>query len=354
MQPIIFEKTKFNRDDFHLDVNLELPGGKLSVILGPSGSGKTTLLDICAGFLQVDAGRILFGGKDITRLPPQRRNLGFVFQDYALFGHLTVMDNVAFGPRMRGCSRGDARRIARKKLAMVGLEEPAERRPDSLSGGERQRVSLARALAADPGVLLLDEPFSSLDAALRLKLRREVRRIIDASGVTALLVTHDQEEALALADYLAIMNNGSIVRHGPPAELWSNPQNHFTAAFLGQKSWLHIKAFTFDGQNAITSAGQVRLSGEACGVRLPAVIMIRPQYLKVSPYGPLRGRLVSREFSAAGWRLELMPESPGVNRLEAEQLTALWPDDTPPRIGEVMAFDVDPHGVRIIELLRNS
>ncbi len=349
MHPIIFEKTKFNRDDFHLDVNLELPGGKLSVILGPSGSGKTTLLDICAGFLKVDSGRVLFGGENIIRLPPQRRNIGFVFQDYALFGHLTVMDNVAFGPRMRGFSRAEARRIAREKLAMVGLEEPAERRPDSLSGGEKQRVSLARALATDPGILLLDEPFSSLDAALRLKLRREVRRIIDASGSTALLVTHDQEEALALADYLAIMNNGSIVRHGLPIDLWADPKNHFTAAFLGQKSWLRIQAFTPDGQSAITSAGLVRLPGEARGVRLPAVLMIRPQHLKVSPHGPLRGKLVSKEFSAAGWRLELMPENPGVNQVDADQLTAIWPDVNPPRIGTVINFDVNPDGVRVID-----
>ena len=283
----------------------------------------------------------------MTFLPPEKRRIGFVFQDHALFPHLTVRDNVAFGPRMQGRGRREARRIALEKLALVRLDNLAKRRPDSLSGGERQRVSLARALAANPDTLLLDEPFSSLDASLRLKLRREVRRIISAAGVTALLVTHDQEEALAMADYLAVMNGGRISRSGLPAEVWSDPKDPFTASFLGHKSWLAIQHFRKDRQGVLvakTAAGEIRLPEGHDEVPLPAVIMIRPKSLTWKKDGPLRGRLVHLEFTGSGWRLELLPEHPS----EGDLLLAHWPDAQPPRIGDVLSFEAEPHGVKVV------
>ncbi len=353
LQPIIFEQIKYTRRDFHLDVNLSLPGSKLSVILGPSGGGKTTLLDVCAGFLSPDSGRILQGKLDITPLLPEKRRIGFVFQDHALFPHLSVVGNVAFGPRMRGFNRKESLRIAHEKLTLVEMENLVGRRPDDLSGGESQRVALARALATDPDILLLDEPFSSLDASLRLKMCREVRRIISSTGVTALLVTHDQEEALTMADYLAVMNEGHITRSGLPSEVWFNPIDPFTASFLGKKSWLIIQEIIKNPRGeltALTSAGEIPLPETQNKVSLPAILMIRPDSLISRKNGILKGQLVHLEFTSTGWRLELKP----ANSLENDLLTAHWPDTEPPRIGDVLSFDVKINGMRVIEKTTQS
>ena len=349
MPTLVFDDVRFYQGDFSLEVNLELPSDKLSVILGPSGSGKTTLLDICAGFIQPDSGHVLQGKQDVTLLPPEKRGIGMVFQDHALFPHMTVEDNVAFPLRMLKLKKKDAKTLAFRKLELVGIEALAKRFPSSLSGGERQRVSVARALAADPPILLLDEPFSSLDPSIRIRLRRELRRIIDTVGITALLVTHDQDEALAMADYLAIMHNGRIVCADSPADVWSKPKIPFAASFLGRKTWLNILdiAVNRDGtRTAITSTGNIPIPDEYDRFTLPAVILIRPEYLISDNNGPLCARLVHVEFAGSGWWMELIPEQ----SVENDILSVFWSGSQSPPIGEIMHFNVDRAGIRLIEL----
>jgi sulfate transport system ATP-binding protein len=215
------------------DVSLEIASGELCVLLGPSGSGKSTILRIIAGLTDPDAGRVLLKGKDVTALSPQKRGLGFVFQHYALFRHMTVADNVEFALRIRGVSRRARVRRRDALLEMVGLAGLGGRKPWQLSGGQQQRVALARALAHEPEVLLLDEPFGALDARIRAELRRTVREIHRELSVTTVFVTHDQDEAFELADRLAVVDRGRVLETGTPREVYLHPRTEFTATFLG-------------------------------------------------------------------------------------------------------------------------
>ena len=214
-------------------VSLQAGDGELYVLLGPSGSGKSTLLRMIAGLADVDAGRVLLHGRDVTELPPARRGVGFVFQSYALFRGMTAAENVEFALRIRGVKAGERRRRRDELLEMVGLTGLGGRHPRQLSGGQQQRVALARALAHQPEVLLLDEPFGALDARVRLELRRTVRAIQRELRITTLFVTHDQEEAFELADRVAVMNFGRLLEEGPPDELYLRPATEFVATFLG-------------------------------------------------------------------------------------------------------------------------
>ena len=215
------------------DVSLEIASGELCVLLGPSGSGKSTILRIIAGLTDPDAGRVLLKGKDVTRLSPQKRGLGFVFQHYALFRHMTVAENVEFALRIRGTARPARARRRDALLEMVGLAGLGGRKPWQLSGGQQQRVALARALAHEPEVLLLDEPFGALDARIRAELRRTVREIHRELSVTTVFVTHDQDEAFELADRLAVVDRGRVLETGSPREVYLHPRTEFTATFLG-------------------------------------------------------------------------------------------------------------------------
>jgi len=215
------------------DVSLEVEEGSLTALLGPSGSGKSTLLRVIAGLEVPDDGAVTIEGADATRVPPQKRGIGFVFQHYAAFKHMTVRDNVAFGLRVRRRPRAEVRAKVNELLALVGLEGLADRYPAQLSGGQRQRMALARALAVEPRVLLLDEPFGALDANVRAELRAWLRRLHDEVHVTTVLVTHDQEEAMEVADTLAVMEDGRIVQTGAPRELYEQPANAFVMGFLG-------------------------------------------------------------------------------------------------------------------------
>jgi len=219
-------------------VSLEIPDGSLTALLGPSGSGKSTLLRIIAGLEQPDTGAIEIHGSDATRLPPQRRGIGFVFQHYAAFKHMTVRDNVAFGMKIRKQPKDRIRARVDELLGVVGLAGYHERYPNQLSGGQRQRMALARALAVEPKVLLLDEPFGALDAKVRAELREWLRRLHDEVHVTTVLVTHDQEEAMAISDHIAVMDHGSIEQVGGPRELYDQPANGFVMSFLGPVSRL--------------------------------------------------------------------------------------------------------------------
>ncbi len=215
------------------DLSLHVAEGELVSLLGASGCGKTTTLRLIAGFLQPSGGTIRLGTRDLTRLPAHARDIGLVFQTYALFPHLTVRDNVAFGLKQRGVAGAERRRRAEAMIDLVGLQGLADRHPANLSGGQRQRVALARALVIEPPLLMLDEPLSNLDAKLRVEMRVEIRRLQRQGGTTALYVTHDQEEAFSISDRVAIMHAGRIVQMDAPEALYSRPANAFVAGFVG-------------------------------------------------------------------------------------------------------------------------
>ena len=220
------------------DVTLEVPEGSLTALLGPSGSGKSTLLRIIAGLEVPDAGMILIDGADVTAARPQERGIGFVFQHYAAFAHMSVRENIAFGLRIRKRPRAEVTARVDELLGLVGLTTWSEQRPHQLSGGQRQRMALARALAVEPNVLLLDEPFGALDATVRAELRRWLRRLHDEQGVTTVLVTHDQEEAMDVADRIAVMHDARIEQVGAPLQVYDNPASDFVMGFLGPVSRL--------------------------------------------------------------------------------------------------------------------
>jgi sulfate/thiosulfate transport system ATP-binding protein len=224
-------------------LNLDIPSGELVALLGPSGSGKTSLLRIIAGLEQPDSGTVLFNGEDTTHVAVRERNVGFVFQHYALFGHMTIFENVAFGLRVRPKdtrpSEGEIRAKVTELLKLVQLDWIADRYPHQLSGGQRQRIALARALAVEPKVLLLDEPFGALDAKVRKELRRWLRRLHDEMHITSVFVTHDQEEAMEVADRIVVMNQGRIEQEGTPDEVYDHPATPFVLQFLGDVNLFH-------------------------------------------------------------------------------------------------------------------
>ncbi|HEV3479112.1 MAG TPA: ABC transporter ATP-binding protein [Gaiellaceae bacterium] len=221
------------------DVDLAVRDGEFLSLLGPSGCGKTTTLRLIAGFEKPDSGEILIGGANVASLPPYRRDVNTVFQSYALFPHLTVLDNVAYGLKQRGLGRPAREARARELLRLVGLEELAGRKPRQLSGGQQQRVALARALVLAPKVLLLDEPLGALDLRVRKQLQIELKRIQSEIGLTFVYVTHDQEEALAMSDRVAVMNRGRIEQLGTPTEIYDAPATPFVADFIGETNFIH-------------------------------------------------------------------------------------------------------------------
>ncbi len=276
-------------------LDLEVRQGEVLCLLGPSGCGKTTLLRLIAGFERPDAGSVEVAGKvvasDRVMVRPEHRRIGFVFQDFALFPHLTVLDNVAFG--LRG-SREEKRERAAEVLALVGLTVFDSRFPHQLSGGQQQRVALARALAPQPHILLLDEPFSNLDASLRGSTRDEVRAILARSGITAVMVTHDQEEALSFGDRIAVMRDGKVQQVGTPEEVYFHPSTAFVASFLGRTNLLRGLA---DGRSARTSIGPVRLASAAEG---RVIISLRPDHLELVPVARAADGRAARVPEAAG------------------------------------------------------
>ncbi|MDI3475436.1 MAG: thiamine transport system ATP-binding protein [Thermococcaceae archaeon] len=240
-------------EDFKLEINdLRVKDGEFLTLLGPSGCGKTTTLRIIAGFEKPDSGEILFDGKSVNELPPYERGIGIVFQDYALFPHMSVFKNVAFGLEMRRLPKAEIERRVKWALELVGLKGFENRYPEQLSGGQQQRVALARALVVEPQVLLLDEPLSNLDAKIRERLRGEIRRIQRELGITTIYVTHDQEEAMAISDRIAVMNVGKLEQVGSPLELYYRPKTEFVARFLGLSNILELEA-----RNGVACAGKL-------------------------------------------------------------------------------------------------
>jgi sulfate transport system ATP-binding protein len=301
------------------DLSLDIPAGELVALLGPSGSGKTTLLRIIAGLERPDAGRVLFHGEDATATEVRDRGVGFVFQHYALFGHMTIAENVAFGLRVRPrATRPPEREIrerVRRLLELVQLDWLADRHPHQLSGGQRQRVALARALAVEPKVLLLDEPFGALDARVRKELRRWLRRLHDEMHVTSVFVTHDQEEAMEVADRVVVMHEGRIVQQGAPDEVYDHPATPFVLQFLGDVNLFRRGGQAGDGETDYVRPHEIDIVAEPAADAWPATL---GQTLTVGPNTRIEFRrdddgsfvdveLTRQAFVEARARLGLVP-----------------------------------------------
>ncbi len=279
------------------DVSLSVSPGSYTVLLGPSGSGKTTLLSILGGFLVPTAGNVSIGGRNCTAMPPAKRPTTTVFQDYALFPHMSAGKNVAFGLRMRGVDRASRTRLARESLALVGLADAFGKRPHQLSGGQRQRVALARALVVEPAVLLLDEPLGALDLKLRRQMQDELKAIQKRVGMAFIHVTHDQEEAMALADHCVVMNDGRIEDQGPPERVYSRPATRFSAGFMGESTLLAGKVVKSGEGGACLvecSVGTLSLSCDASAGG-SVMLAIRPEHLRLAslPLAPNGGLQVA-------------------------------------------------------------
>ncbi len=271
------------------DVSLEIAKGEFFFLLGPSGCGKTTLLRMIAGFVEPDAGEIRFGDRLMNAVPAHRRNTGMVFQNYALWPHMSVRENVAYGLELRRVSREERRRRIARVIELVQLEGLEERRPNQLSGGQQQRVALARALVIEPDVLLLDEPLSNLDAKLRVEMRQELRRIHSETGITTIYVTHDQKEALSLAGRLAVMRDGEVRQAGTPREIYTRPADRFVAEFIGQANVFLGDARPVADETLIsTPYGKIRARGRATG---KVTCCIRPEALTLGPCPDAPNRL---------------------------------------------------------------
>jgi spermidine/putrescine transport system ATP-binding protein len=261
------------------DVNIRFEEGTFTSLLGPSGSGKTTLLRIVAGFVTPDRGDVTIGGKTVTATPVWARNIGMVFQSYALFPHMSVADNVAFGLNRRGIRGAAAKREVDRALELVRLEAFGQRRPKQLSGGQQQRVALARAIVTRPSVLLLDEPLSALDRRLRQEMQVELLRIQRESGLTTIFVTHDQEEALTLSDKVAILDRGRIVQYGEPSVIYERPRTRFAAEFLGDTNFLTGRA---TGHGVEVEGRSIRIADPLPPQGQEAVIAVRPEKMTIA------------------------------------------------------------------------
>ncbi|MBX9989479.1 ABC transporter ATP-binding protein [Phreatobacter oligotrophus] len=312
------------------NVTLEVKGGELVALLGPSGCGKTTLLRIVAGFIQQTNGKVVIGDRPIDELPPNRREIGIVFQNYALFPHITVAENIAYGLAARGESRAVQAERVKEMLATVRMEGFAERKPRQLSGGQQQRVALARALAIRPRILLLDEPFAALDKNLRLDMQIEIKRLQRQFSLTAIMVTHDQDEAMSIADRIAVMSQGRIEQLGAPAEIYDDPATLFVNNFIGSSNLLKGAVEAVDG-------GEARIA-LACGATwtvpargrfepgAPVLVSVRPEQMMLADAAapdripvdlklslPIGGALIHDVAAPGGEQLKIaVPRRPGM------------------------------------------
>ena len=286
------------------EVSLQVRRGEFMTLLGPSGCGKTTLLNLVAGFFSPDGGRVLIAGELVNDVPTYKREIGMMFQNYALFPHMTVAANVAYGLKMRGLPKDEIARRVKDTLALVKLTGMEDRRPRQLSGGQQQRVALARALVINPRVLLLDEPFSALDRNLRASMQVELREIQRKLGVTTIFVTHDQGEALSLSDRIAVMSEGRICQVGTPAEVYAAPRERFVATFIGDANVLRSRLDRIDGSEAVVTLGghQLRVPSAPLDGLVPTAaidLFLRPEQLQVADTaapGMTRGTIAAHVF----------------------------------------------------------
>ncbi|WKA30739.1 ABC transporter ATP-binding protein [Bradyrhizobium roseum] len=318
---------------------LDIARGETLVLLGPSGCGKTTMLRIIAGLELPDAGgKVLFDGKDMTAVPIERRNVGMVFQSYALFPNMTVSDNIGYGLKIRGMpAKERAARVA-ELVALTNISGLENRRIDQLSGGQRQRVALARAVAIRPGILLLDEPLTALDAALRDRLRGELNRLLRALGITTIYVTHDQSEAMELGDRVVVMQKGAIAQIGTPREIYFTPRNRFVAEFIGAAN---IVEAPVEGGNLVLPGGRQPIHGD---MDMPAAVaMIRPETIRVtaSENAPLSGIIDSVSFVGDRQRLVVNGASNKLLTIDAPNTVHVTP-------GERIGLSISPDAIRLL------
>ena len=299
------------------DIDLSIESGERFALMGPSGSGKSTLLRAVAGLEPLDTGTVRIDGEDVTRLPTHRRPVGLMFQEYALFPHMSVADNIGYGLRMLGVDRDAARQQVSSLLDLAGLHGFENRKPDSLSGGERQRVALLRTLAPEPSLVMLDEPLGSLDLALREDLLSQMRTILTELGATTLYVTHDRTEAFAFAERLAIMRDGQIVRTGSPQQVWDDPRTTFVARFIGHTNVLTGRALGLDA----------------------AAVTVPPDALKLAEDGDLEVQIIDSVFTDG--RYEIAADLPNGERLRIDSLT---PTDS----GRKVRVAVDRSAVKVL------
>lgn len=326
--------------DFHAlkDISLEIDEGEYVTLLGPSGCGKTTLLSVLGGFVQPSEGSVQIGAEDMTRVQPAKRPTTTMFQDYALFPHMTVRDNIAFGLRMAGVGKAERHRKADEKLDLVGLKAEAGKRPHELSGGQRQRVALARALAVEPQVLLLDEPLGALDLKLRRAMQDELKAIQRKVGTTFVHVTHDQEEAMAIADRIVVMNAGRIEDAGPPTRVYREPATLFAADFMGEMNHVPVQVA---GGMAGSPLGDLRAEGLADG---SATLCVRPEALRIDGVGRSLGKATVRDATFFGThvRAHVVPQAE-----EVPVLVAHLPPIALPETGETLTLSVSADDIRI-------
>jgi len=284
---IVSLRKRFGAKEVLKGIDLAIEPGEIFFLLGPSGCGKTTLLRAVAGLNPPEEGQILVGGKDVTHLPAHKRDMGMVFQSYALWPHMTLLDNVLFGLEMRKVPRAEAVRRAQAALDTVKLGDRAQARPNELSGGQQQRVALARALVIEPTCLLLDEPLSNLDAALRLEMRGEIRRLCKAAGLTAIYVTHDQKEALSIADRLAVLESGHVLQVGSPREVYQSPASSFVANFIGETTLVEgtVKTAAAGAVEVETASGVFRAAADGFRAGEKAILSIRPEAVRLHVEG---------------------------------------------------------------------
>jgi len=316
MQVLIKEITKSYGSLKAIDrVSLSIEGGEFFTLLGPSGCGKTTLLRVIAGFAVPDGGEVFFEKERIDPIPPHKRETGMVFQNYALFPQMSVFDNVAYGLRARKMGKEEIQSRVSEVLMNVQLENLAHRYPNQLSGGQQQRVALARALVIRPKVLLMDEPLSNLDARLRVSMREEIRRIQKRLGITTVYVTHDQEEAMAISDRIAIFNAGQVQQIGTPSEIYFQPKSRFVAEFTGISNLLNITVSGYDRERSLIegeiNGEPLRMKGAETSPGNDLLILLRPEWIKIArsetdtPINLFRGKVVSSSFTGSMVRYQI-------------------------------------------------
>ncbi len=292
------------------DVSFTVSPGELVTLLGPSGCGKTTTLRMVAGLEPVSAGRIAIGGTDVTLRAANERDVSMVFQSYALFPHMTVLENVCYGPLSTSSDKVAARKLAHAKLEMLGLSGLGDRLPSELSGGQQQRVAVARSLVLEPAVLLFDEPLSNLDAKLRRRVRQEIRDLQQSLELTVIYVTHDQEEALAVSDHIIVMESGRIAQQGTPHELYESPASRFLADFIGDANLVDGELMT-EADGRVFAAGGARMPVHADGIAPgPATLAVRPNRIRLVALGPGTVPGVCKRAAYLGSRIEYLVDTP--------------------------------------------
>ena len=313
------------------NVSLTIESGELFFLLGPSGCGKTTLLRMLAGFIEPTNGAIMFGERDVTHLPPHKRNTGMVFQSYALWPHMTVLQNVSYGLKLRKLASNVQEKKAKEALSVVQMEHLAHRKPNELSGGQQQRVALARSIVVEPDVLLLDEPLSNLDAKLRLEMRTEIRRICTTLGITTVYVTHDQKEALSIADRMAVLKNGHVQQIGSPQEVYNQPCSSFVASFIGETNFIEAKS---EGNLLTTAVGLLESTHSSTSTDV--TVSIRPESFSLNspPSSPntfsgtciqsiYLGESAQHKFKTEGGNIIAVTEMNPKHRVEVGQTTTI-------------------------------